>query len=171
MAKVIPGRQTAQIEGPFVVFIIGTRVNKWYAVHKWLPVLRAMGPMIQELYSNKELGFLDASVFLTGRGVSLVQYWRSYDQLEQYARGGEHHLKAWKTFNRKLRASNAVGIYHETYLVENGAHESIYVNMPPTGLGRASELHPVGAGGETSRQRAGLGGAGQGEPSADLPPS
>ncbi|WP_172254600.1 DUF4188 domain-containing protein [Saccharibacillus deserti] len=171
MAKVIPGRQMAQIEGPFVVFIIGARINKWYAVHKWLPVLRSMGPMLQELYTHKELGFLDASFFMTGRGVSIVQYWRSYDQLEHYARGKANHLTAWKNFNRKARSGEAVGIYHETYMVENGAYESIYVNMPPTGMGRAGALNPVGSGRESSRERAGLGGEGQGEPSPDLPTS
>ncbi|OWA33294.1 transcriptional regulator [Saccharibacillus sp. O16] len=156
MASVIPGRQTASIEGPFVVFIIGVRINKWWAVRQWLPVLRAMGPMLQELYSHKELGFLDAAYFMSGRGVSIVQYWRSYDQLEHYARGGEKHLKAWKDFNRKSRAGQTVGIYHETYMVEDGACETIYVNMPATGLGRAGTLKPVGAGRETSRERAGM---------------
>lgn len=156
MAAIISGRQTASIEGPFVVFIIGVRINKWWAVGRWLPVVRAMGPMLQELYANKESGFLDAAFFMTGRGVSIVQYWRSYDQLEQYARGGDKHLKAWKDFNRKSRAGNAVGIYHETYMVGDGAYESIYVNMPATGLGRAGTLNPVGAGRETSRERAGM---------------
>jgi len=36
MSKVIPGRFTADIEGPFVVFIIGMRVNKFFAFHKWI---------------------------------------------------------------------------------------------------------------------------------------
>ncbi|NGZ77598.1 DUF4188 domain-containing protein [Saccharibacillus alkalitolerans] len=161
MAKVIPGRQTAEIEGPFVVFIIGVRINKWLSVGQWLPVVQAMPPMLKELYANKELGFLDAAYFMSARGPSIVQYWRSYDQLERYARGGEHHLKAWKDFNRKARTGQAVGIYHETYLIENGACESIYVNMPATGLGRAGKLTPVGAGSETSRERAGLGRRGE----------
>ncbi|GGO05456.1 DUF4188 domain-containing protein [Saccharibacillus kuerlensis] len=166
MGKVIPGRMAAEIEGPFVVFIIGVRINKWLAVRQWLPVLQAMGPMLKELYANKELGFLDAMYFMSGRGVSIVQYWRSYDQLEQYARGGANHLKAWKDFNRKARAGEAVGIYHETYLVESGACESIYVNMPAMGLGLAGSLHPVGAGRETSRERAGLGSAAGGRTEA-----
>jgi hypothetical protein len=42
MSSVFRGRHTAQIEGPFVVFIIGMRINRLWAVHKWLPVARAM---------------------------------------------------------------------------------------------------------------------------------
>lgn len=153
MVTIIKGRQTAEIEGPFVIFIIGVRINKWLAIHQWLPVMQSMGPMLKELYANPELGFLDAAYFISGRGPSIVQYWRSYDQLEHYARGGANHLQAWQDFNRKARVGEAVGIYHETYMVEAGASESIYVNMPPFGLGKAGTLKPVTAGRETSRER------------------
>jgi hypothetical protein len=163
MKPIMPGRQTASIEGPFVVFIIGVRINKWLAISQWLPVVQAMGPMLKELYENRELGFLDGAPFISGRGLSIVQYWRSYDQLEHYAHGAKH-LSAWQNFNRKSRASQAVGIYHETYMVENGAYESIYVNMPATGLGRAGELRPIGAGRETSRERTNLGSADEPKP-------
>ena len=162
MGSIRTGRQTASIEGSFVVFIIGVRINKLLAIRKWMPVVQAMGPMLKELYSNPELGFLDGTSFISGRGVSIVQYWRSYDQLEKYAHGATH-LKAWQNFNRKSRVGEAVGIYHETYLVENGAYESIYVNMPATGLGRAGELRPIGAGRESSRERTNLGNASEAE--------
>ena len=49
MAKVMPGRYTAQIEEPFVVFLIGMRINKFFAFRKWIPVARAMGPMLRTL--------------------------------------------------------------------------------------------------------------------------
>ncbi len=35
MNKVKPGRYTANIEGPFVVFMIGMRVNRFFAFRKW----------------------------------------------------------------------------------------------------------------------------------------
>lgn len=69
MGKVIAGRYAAEIEGPFVVFIIGMRINRLWAVHKWMPVGKAMGPMIRELYQNPELGFLGAETFLNWRGL------------------------------------------------------------------------------------------------------
>lgn len=48
MAKVIPERLTAEIEGEFVIFLIGMRINKIWKVHKWLPVFLAMPRMIKE---------------------------------------------------------------------------------------------------------------------------
>jgi hypothetical protein len=155
MAKVQAGRYTAAHEGGLVVFVIGMRINSWWAVHRWAPVAMAMGPMIAELYRNKELGFLDMQTAITPRGPVLIQYWRSYEHLEQYARHGAKHLKAWKDFNRKAAASNHVGIYHETYIVDEGKHESVYVNMPKHGLGRASGLAPATGRRETARRRLG----------------
>jgi hypothetical protein len=38
MAKVIEDRMTAQVEGDFVVFLIGMRINRFWKVHKWLSV-------------------------------------------------------------------------------------------------------------------------------------
>ena len=58
MAKVIPGRYTAQIDEPFVVFLIGMRINKFFAFRKWVPVARAMGPMLRTLFQHPEKGFL-----------------------------------------------------------------------------------------------------------------
>ncbi len=36
------GRHEANIEGDFVVFLIGMRINKPWKIHRWWPVLRAM---------------------------------------------------------------------------------------------------------------------------------
>jgi hypothetical protein len=49
MALAHPGRLTAQIDGDCVVFLIGMRVNRLLAIHKGLPVARAMGPMLEHL--------------------------------------------------------------------------------------------------------------------------
>ena len=49
MTKVIPQRMTAQIEGDFVVFLIGMRINRPWKLHKWLPVFLAMPKMLKEL--------------------------------------------------------------------------------------------------------------------------
>uniref|UniRef100_UPI00403FAB38 monooxygenase family protein n=1 Tax=Paenibacillus sp. FSL W7-1088 TaxID=2921695 RepID=UPI00403FAB38 len=42
------------------------------------------------LYMNPDTGFLGTEFFMSWRGVTLLQYWRSYDELEKYARGGLH---------------------------------------------------------------------------------
>ena len=49
MAGVSPERVCAQIDGDFVVFIIGMRINKIWKVHKWLPVFFGMPRMLKEL--------------------------------------------------------------------------------------------------------------------------
>jgi len=49
MGEIIPERMAAEIEGDFVVFIIGMRINKPWKVHKWMPVLLAMPRMLKEL--------------------------------------------------------------------------------------------------------------------------
>ncbi len=74
MASIFPGRYTAQIEEPFVVFLIGMRVNRLFALRRWTRVAAAMPPMIAELKRNPELGLLHAQFFMywRGRGRSAV---------------------------------------------------------------------------------------------------
>ena len=130
-----PGRYTAAIEGPFVVFLIGFRVNRLLAVRKWLPVAKAMGPMLKELHANPSLGFLAAHSSLYWRGVMVTQYWRSFDHLVAYAQSRDSiHLPAWKAFNQRVGSDGTVGIWHETYQVAKGNYESVYVNstLPAT---------------------------------------
>lgn len=155
MGKVVPGRFTADIQGPFVVFVIGMRINKLFYFWKWIPIITAMQSMITELYQNKELGFLDMKFFISWRGVTLIQYWRSFEHLENYARNGAIHLEAWRNFNKKIASTGAVGFYHETFLVQEGQYECMYVNMPVYGLARASNHVPATGKRETARGRLG----------------
>ena len=57
MSKVMPGRFTAETDEPFVVFLIGMRINKIFAVNKWFPTAMAMTPMLRTLYKHPEKGF------------------------------------------------------------------------------------------------------------------
>lgn len=137
------GRLTAQLNGDFVVFLIGMRVNQPLKVHKWLPVVRAMPRMISELYQQPELGFLHAEMWFS-RSPMMIQYWRSMAQLLAYATSkNSAHLPAWKAFNQRIGADGSVGIWHETYAVSAGRYENIYANMPAFGLGRVGDLRPV----------------------------
>ena len=147
-----PRRMAAHIEGDFVVFLIGMRINKPWKIHKWLPVARAMPRMLKELSANPELGLLGVEL-LSPR--LIVQYWRSFDHLETYARSQEaQHLPAWQAFNRSLaRSRDDVGIWHETYLVRAGEYEAVYSGMPPFGLGRAAGLEEAGGSLESARGR------------------
>jgi hypothetical protein len=151
MAKVIPTRMTAEIEGDFVVFLIGMRINKPWKIHKWLPVFMAMVPMLKELEQHPESGFLGHIV-----GIKvIVQYWRSFEHLEAYARTKDKlHWPAWVAFNNRVGGSrDDVGIWHETYQVRAGEYETIYSGMPPFGLGSAAKLVPISGKRESARER------------------
>ena len=78
-------RLTATLEGGFVVFLIGLRINKPLLVHKWWPVASAMPRMLKELYRQPDLGFLHAETWFS-RTIILVQYWRSMEHLMLYAK-------------------------------------------------------------------------------------
>ncbi len=81
----LAGRYTGTIEGDFVVFLIGMRVNKPWKVHRW------------------------------------------------------------RRFNRLVRGSGDVGIWHEAYRVRAGEYETIYGNMPRIGLGRFGDHRALGS--------------------------
>jgi len=143
---VFSGRYTGSIDGDFVVFLIGMRINRPLKVHRWLPVFVAMPRMIRELEADPGSGFLGATQGLMTTGPTLIQYWRSFEQLERYARDPDgRHFPAWKRFNQTVRASGDVGIWHETYRVAAGASESIYGNMPRIGLARAGAHRALGS--------------------------
>lgn len=136
-------RMTARMEGPFVVFLIGMRVNKFWKFHQWLPVAMAMPRMIKELMTHPEIGFISAESWF-GRTTIMVQYWKSFEALEAYARNKDAaHFPAWQNFNRRIKSNGDVGIWHETYLVPEGGYESVYNNMPRFGLGKAGQMVPA----------------------------
>ena len=144
MTKIETGRFAGRLDGDFIVFLIGMRVNQFWALNKWLPVTRAMPRMLRELFEQPELGLLHAEYFLSWRTATVLQYWRSYDHLEAYAHAGDKaHLPAWAEFNKAARGNTAVGIYHESYLVAPGQYETVYANMPRFGLAKAGEMVPA----------------------------
>jgi hypothetical protein len=150
------GRFTAATDQPFVVFLIGLRVNKWRAVSKWYPTMRAMAPMLRSLAQDPEKGLLGRHIYFYWPGVFLVQYWRSFEDLEKFARDGqEPHLSAWQRFNRTIGSDGTVGFWHETYLVQPRQSEVVYVNMPVYGLAKATAHVPAIGRRETARRRLG----------------
>jgi hypothetical protein len=155
--SVFAGRRVAHLDGDFVVFLIGMRINRPWRPHKWLPVLAAMRPMIRELARDPDSGFLGATQGVLAGGPALVQYWRSFEDLDRYARDREaRHLPAWRAFNQRVRASGDVGIWHETYRVRAGEYEAIYGNMPRVGLAAVGDHRPIGTASATAARRIGL---------------
>ena len=69
------------------------------------------------------------------------------EQLLNYATSRDsEHLPAWRAFNKAVGTDGSVGIWHETYAASPGSHESVYVNMPAFGLGKAGMLQPASGG-------------------------
>ena len=154
MAQILNGRMTHEHDGPIGVFLIGMRFNRLYRPDQWMPVFMAMPRMLAELYRNKataargeteDLGFLGGRSLLGGKGVTMGQYWRSVEDIYRYASAPAHeHRPAWTAFNARARkAQGTVGIWHETYAVPAGAHESVYVGTPVMGIAEATTSVPV----------------------------
>jgi hypothetical protein len=113
----------------FVVFVVGMRINKLWAIHQWLPVAAAMPSMVIEQIKNRSIGVVGIPrTFVSGRLIQVQQYWKSYEELENYSKGARH-APAWSKFNKAARKSAAVGIYHETYEINKSGYEAIYVNV------------------------------------------
>lgn len=153
MAATINQRMTVEFEGDFVVFLIGMRINRFWKIHKWLPVAKAMPKMLKELSQNKESGFLG---FQMSGGIPpvIIQYWKSFEHLEAYAKDREGlHYPAWKEFNLKVKSNGDVGIWHETFKVKSGEYECVYNNMPKFGFGKVGNLIPAVGRKESAAQR------------------
>lgn len=156
MAKVQPGRFTAEVDDELVVFLIGMRMNRPWKVHRWLPVFTAMGRMLTVLQREPAKGLLGVHAYFVPQP-TLVQYWRSVDDLHRFARSPEEpHLGAWRQFNSAVGASGDVGIWHETYRVGPGDIETMYGNMPAFGLAAATRHVPVRGGMQSAARRMGV---------------
>ena len=153
MSKIISARMTAQVEGEFVVFLIGMRINRLWKVHKWLPVALAMPRMLRELQADPDSGLLGFQSWFGNPNI-MVQYWRSFEHLERYAKDATHaHRPAWAMFNRTVESNGDVGIWHETYRVRPGDFECVYNNMPMFGLAAATRSVPASGQRESARGR------------------
>jgi hypothetical protein len=151
-----PSRRMADVTEPVVVFLVGMRINSFRRWRAWLPVSRAMTPMIRELFSDPSLGLLNARSEWSGRTITVVTYWRSFEHLERYAHAASHaHRPAWTAFYRRAAASGgAVGLFHETFTVQPGTAESLYVDMPDGfGLGGAVGMVPIRGSLNAARER------------------
>ena len=136
-----------------VVFLIGMRVNRWWMLPAIWAVAGAMTRMMRELLADPSAGLLHPEGD-AGRTTPMVQYWRSLDDLQRYAHDRERaHAPAWQRWAKRLGLDGAVGIWHETYVVEPGQHESVYHHMPAFGLGRALGTVPAEGALRTARGR------------------
>jgi hypothetical protein len=139
MSDIKQGRWAARIEGDFVVFIIGTHLD-WRHPFRWfrdIGGIRGMPYMLDRLAKHPEHGMLGYQ----SMGLVNIQYWRSFEDLERWAaEPTEPHKPALQKYWKRVGREGRSGIWHETFLVRAGEYEAIYGNMPPRGLGKATEL-------------------------------
>lgn len=121
-----------------MVFLIGMTINRWWRVDAWVPVFIAMPRMLTELRRDPGSGLLSYRLLVGPGGVTVVQYWRSADDLYGYAADRDsRHRPAWSAFYRRARRKpGLVGIWHETYTTAGA--QTTYVDTPPIGLAAAT---------------------------------
>ena len=138
-ASIREGRWTAEIDGDFVVFLIGARISKrapWKSIGD-LGGRRGMKHMLDYLTEHPEKGLLGYQMGLP----TIVQYWRSFEHLEAFAKDvDDPHLDVWRNYWKRVGRNPRTGIWHETFLVRDGEYEAVYANMPPHGLAKASKM-------------------------------
>jgi hypothetical protein len=152
-ATIRQGRWMAELDGDFVVFLIGARFNSPWQVLRSLRDRggrrNGMKAMLDHLVAHPDKGLLGYEMGFP----TIVQYWRSFEHLEAFARDRDDpHLATWRAYWQRVGTSTRTGIWHETFLVRAGEYEAVYGNMPPHGLGKASRLVPV-AEGRSARER------------------
>jgi hypothetical protein len=101
------------------------------------------------LEAAKAEGFLHQDRLRADGGAVLLQYWRSYDELDRWARKMPH-MRWWKWLLEN--AGSDVSFYHEIYQVKTA--EAIYERgCRPVGAAVFATTSTVGPGEGQSRQR------------------
>ena len=74
----------------------------------------------------------------------VLQYWRSFDELEAWSRRPPHS-EWWRGAVERMRTKGDFGIYHETFLVPRDRIEAIALDCAPAGLATFGTIGaPVG---------------------------
>ncbi|OLM31526.1 hypothetical protein Ae717Ps2_2421c [Pseudonocardia sp. Ae717_Ps2] len=112
-----------------------------------------MAGMLRELEREPAHGLLGTRSGIGPGGPLLVQYWRDRESLYAYASDTTAtHRPAWAAFNRRARRyPGAVGIWHETFVA--GEFETVYGDMPASGLAKALGVREVDAATDDGRRR------------------
>ncbi len=136
------------------VIRLGFQVRRWTA----LPYVRTLAKAIDRAAGeaiSANVGLYRSERFAFGlRHFGVLQYWRSFDDLEQWSRRPPHS-EWWRGAVERMRTKADFGVYHETFVVPRTSVETIYLNCEPVGLSAFGVLgDPVGPM-TTSRDRLG----------------
>ncbi len=154
MAKVHPGRYTARVDRPLVVFAIGMRLNRPHALHRWVRPMMNTVRMWRHVQHRRPAGYLGGYLFVYWCGVGMIQYWEDVDHLVAFSHDDtQPHLAAWRQLAALTRVDQTFGSWHETYRVTPGTSEAIYGSMPIFGLAAAAIHEPIRSATESAQQR------------------
>lgn len=102
-------------------------------------------------------GLLHADRFRLGPGhLGILQYWRSFDDLEAWSHRPPH-AEWWRAAVERMRTRGDLGLYHETYLVPRDRIEAVFLECAPAGLAVFGVPGEAVGTMTTSRGRLGLG--------------
>ncbi len=123
-----------------------------YHTAEWQQLYEEAGihkEVMASLEAAKSEGLLLSRPMMTPEGPLLMQYWRSYEDLDRWAR----HLPHTNWWNWLVEhAGQGVGFYHEIYQVKTA--EAIYEpGTRPVGPAQFCSLQVVNRGEGKSRQR------------------
>jgi hypothetical protein len=147
-----PNRTTADLSSypDLVVIYLGMRVNEPRGVR----TLMSFGPKIRKSVEARPDGLLlheNLLFSLFPPHAGMRQYWRDFDSLERWARSLPHQ-QWWQQF---LRDRGGTGFWHETYF-RGGQIESVYIDMPGTGLAKFAPVTPARGSLFSARRRLGM---------------
>jgi hypothetical protein len=104
MGDVRQGRWTTKVEGDFVVFLIGARLQPTHPLRSLRDLggfTRSMPQMLKYLMEHPEKGLLGYQ--MSGISLMNVQYWRSFEHLERFAKDeSDPHLATWRSYWKRL---------------------------------------------------------------------
>lgn len=161
--KIIPGRTSALIPSPLtgrhgpqpsgeglVVFHLGTQANHPLGIGgpSWDKMGEYFNPMIKDLREHKdEYGLISMSEWTSSDREShntklWTFYFRDLEGLHKFAHGALHR-KGWDGYHKGKNWNKNIGIFHETYVVQPGGYETVYVNSYPVLLGRGTVKAPT----------------------------
>ena len=135
----------AEMDGEFVIYINGMRLNKLRAIRKYFAAGRKAGKFFERLEADPDSGFLGYVPAMMGiRTGAAIQYWRSLDDLKRFANDPEDvHVPAWKWYDDVVDPGGGVGFWAELYVIEADNYETFFRNVPPIGLGKMGRLVPM----------------------------
>jgi hypothetical protein len=147
-----PNRATADLSAypDLVVIYLGMRVN----FPRGLRTLASFGAKIRKSVEARPDGLLlheNLLISLFPPHAGMRQYWRDFDSLERWARSLPHQ-QWWQQF---LRDRGGTGFWHETYF-RGGQIESVYIDMPATGLAKFAPVTPARGSLFSARRRLGM---------------